>query len=583
MENMRMKKVIVVTVVLVVLGVGGGVWKFYTSPKYSLRIIQKAIEEHDVTTFEKHVDIEGLISRLLGEFLGLLSGKEELRVFGQEAVHVIQEFAKETIVRSGKTAVETFIERGHFDREITETGVLSKFAKGAQIEDLDFVGLKEIKQEGKICHVTVVVHVGTYDGDLEVTFMMRDKGTYWQIAEISNVSALLNRIAELRKAYRFKDLSAATLYLLETDESPDKFVKAKIYRALAYAAVKEGQVGEAERLLEKSLAVCATMTEPSWSGIRAECVADAGVIYFQSGQKDKGRELIRSVATGSTRYDASGFHKIAVELAEQGKIEEALAEVSSISDAIQRAGGFVKVAATLDRAGNKEEGLEVLQQATETIREVDDAWSRGRLFGVIGRALALSGADEKANDLFAIAEENVEGIDDARARAGLWLGLSWNLLDAGRREAAAKAVSKAIDGLGKLQGSEYDTNSKLVRAAVVLHKLGRKRGVELILQRVPHEELRERFRSSLLHELIKANKDEEAISSASQKELSLVTQWLAEDGKVELALSAVRQITDRKQKQSHLLWVAGAALSSHQRKGKQPDIARQIMTIADAQ
>jgi len=94
-------------------------------------------------------------------------------MLGDEATRFIHEFAKETIVRAGKTAVETFIERGHFDDKLTEQGVLSNVLKDGRIRDIKFVSLKEVKTEGKICYVTVTVHLETYEGDAEVTFMMR--------------------------------------------------------------------------------------------------------------------------------------------------------------------------------------------------------------------------------------------------------------------------------------------------------------------------------------------------------------------------------------------------------------------------
>jgi len=54
-----MKKV-AAFIALLLLGTAGTIgWKIYTSPEYSLRIVQKAVQQHDVTTFEKHVDIEG--------------------------------------------------------------------------------------------------------------------------------------------------------------------------------------------------------------------------------------------------------------------------------------------------------------------------------------------------------------------------------------------------------------------------------------------------------------------------------------------------------------------------------------------
>lgn len=583
-----MKKRIIVAIVFVLFAGGvAAAWWIYTSPGYSLRVIQKAVEQHDVTTFEKCVDIEGVIGRLLGELPGLLSGREELKILGDEAAQLIQEFAKDSVVRAGKNAVETFIERGHFDEKLTEQGVLSKFLKAGRVRDIKFLKLKEVKAEGKICYVTLAIHVEAYDGDADVTFMMRDKGMYWQVAEMSNVSGFLNSLATLQSEYRFRDLSAATLYLLESGPSPGKNTQAGVYAALAKAAVSQGQNDEAERLLKTTLALCETMTEQSWTSIRAGCIADAGVVYFQLGHKDKGRELIRSAATGAGSWGADArrrFREIAVRLAEDDHMEEALAEIAAIGDPREKVQAFVDVAAALQQVGKDERGAELLEQAGQAMHGVDDTSTRARLFGQIGTAWAARGAQEQANEMFAIAEENIAALSDARSSARSWVGLSGSLLVAGRQEAAATAIRKAIDGLEGLKDHTYayDTSASLVAAAVVLHALGQEGEADAILSRVPEKELKQQFRFGLLAHFVQANKLEEAVTGAGDDEIGLVAGAVAEKGNFELALNAASRVSDIGKRRGILLGVAKIALSSDRAKSRQPEIANRVMTLAQS-
>ncbi len=203
-----MKKWVLLVCVVLAAGTAGFYgWRFYTSPEYSLMRIQKSAEEHDITSFEHYVDVEGVVVRLLGELPSVFSAHEAGKLVGEGVVRLFEEFAKETIVRSARTAVATFIERGHIDRELTDDGVFAKFAKEVQIDDIDFVRLKEVKQEGKIAYVTVIAYVGTYDGEINATFMMRDKGFYWQIAELSDLDSLVAQVGALATSFPYRRLS----------------------------------------------------------------------------------------------------------------------------------------------------------------------------------------------------------------------------------------------------------------------------------------------------------------------------------------------------------------------------------------
>jgi tetratricopeptide (TPR) repeat protein len=581
-----MKKWMVVTTVLALLSGGvGAVWWIYSSPWYSLRVIKSAVEQHDVTTFEKYVDIDGVIGRLLGELPGLLSGREELKMLGEEAAQFIQEFAKDTIVKAGRSAVETFIERGRFDEKLTEQGVLSKFLKDNRVRDIKFVSLKEVKAEGKICYVTATVHIEAYDGDADVTFMMRDKGMYWQVAEMSNASGFLTSLATLQSEYRSKDLSAATLYLLESEPSLGKNTMADAYTALAKAAVRQGENDEAERLLKAVLALCDTMTEQSWTSIRAGCIADVGGVYFQLGQKDKGRELIRSAATGwGSDAATSRFREIVVRLAEDDHMEEALAEIGAIGDRRQRVQAFVDAADALRKAGSTQRGGELLEQGAQAMRDVDDAATRARLFGEIGRAWAASGSEEQASEMFAIAEENIATVYDASSSANSWLNLSESQLVAGRKEAATAAVQKAIAGLEAFRMKDRANDAFVAypsaRAAAVLYALGQEADADALLRRLPQKEVQRFFRLQLLSYLVDANKFEEALTGAGDDEIGFVAVALTKRGHVEMALDGASRVSDMRKRRGILLVVAESALSSNRTKSRQSEIANRVMRLA---
>ena len=64
-----MSKVIKLLVVLLALVGVGGYYYWTTTPEYSLQKILTALEEHDVDTFEKHVDIENFVESAIDQFM----------------------------------------------------------------------------------------------------------------------------------------------------------------------------------------------------------------------------------------------------------------------------------------------------------------------------------------------------------------------------------------------------------------------------------------------------------------------------------------------------------------------------------
>ncbi len=258
-------------VVLLIVAAAAAIygWRFYTSPEYSLMRIQRSVEEHDITSFEHYVDVEGVVLRLLAELPGVFSGHEAAKLVGEGALRLFEEFAKETIVRSVKTAVATFIERGHLDRELTDDGVLAKFAKEVQIDNIDFVRLKGIRQEGKIAYVSVVLHIGTYNGEVDATFMMRDKGSYWQIAEL-RLREFVDQIELLRRRYFHTNVPAAVNLVLERVAADPRYLDpkdiAKVKFALARFLATRGKKSEARKVLASITPRCEELfNEGRWS------------------------------------------------------------------------------------------------------------------------------------------------------------------------------------------------------------------------------------------------------------------------------------------------------------------------------
>jgi hypothetical protein len=177
---MKKKFLFTIFFLLLILSIGGVIyWNYITSPEYSLLKIKESIDNHDITTFEKYVDIDGIIMRALSEIPEVIGKEKETGFFGEEINQLIMSVLQGPITKIAKESLRAFIERGHFDKKFTEKGAISKLLQKVPLDSFKFISLKEIRKEGKICKVPLQIYIEAYDGDTVVELMMRDKGSYW--------------------------------------------------------------------------------------------------------------------------------------------------------------------------------------------------------------------------------------------------------------------------------------------------------------------------------------------------------------------------------------------------------------------
>jgi len=181
------KKAIATIAVLAVLGVAGFfAWRFYSSPQYSLVQVRKAVEQRDAASFEKYVDLEGLIRRA-GNQLSLQwssSFAEELRGVGgiePEAVNgMMAAFGSamiELTVKQVRESILSFIETGRATPIESIPGDVMDIATDLRIDSMP-----TIESQRKMA--TIDINLLAQGEPVRVRLLMRNLGSYWQIAEI---------------------------------------------------------------------------------------------------------------------------------------------------------------------------------------------------------------------------------------------------------------------------------------------------------------------------------------------------------------------------------------------------------------
>ncbi len=210
-----MKKIIIVGLVIVLCGGIFFYWKFTRSPRYSLWQAVKAVKQHDLASFEKYVDVEGMTSNLIDQMLKLGSDKgkvkDEWGQLGEVFAKGLVAFLKPQLVKIAKQQISDYIEKGKFEekKEGTKTeGIkfsLSDIWSKTRSEKKNFHGIKYVKREGKIVYIGLKLFQEEYNTTLILDLKMRNRGNYWQVAELSNLSEFINEINKLEAEHEKKN------------------------------------------------------------------------------------------------------------------------------------------------------------------------------------------------------------------------------------------------------------------------------------------------------------------------------------------------------------------------------------------
>lgn len=361
----QMKKLLFIGLPLLLILVIGGVlyWHYITSPEYSLAKIKESITNHDITTFEKYVDVDGVIMRMMSQIPQVIGADKKLGLFGKDVDQLILSALQGPIINIAKESVRTVIERGYLDQQVTQTDSISKLFKQVPIDSFKIKALKEIRQKGKVCMVPLQIYVGAYEGETTLELMMRDKGSYWQVAEISNLPKVMYDIAQLQKTYPYRNRFAAVLYMVKSIEEPDH--KAEALTVIATELAKAGKTEKAGRVFAEAI------------------------------------ETANSIETPDRKTMA--LREIAAELAKAGKFKKAIETTNSIGDASTKAQALSVIATELTKTGKIQKAERIFSEATKIANSIEDPNRKAIALWDIGTGLAkagkFKGAIEMANSI----------------------------------------------------------------------------------------------------------------------------------------------------------------------------------------
>ncbi|WP_306538308.1 hypothetical protein [Megasphaera sp.] len=172
------------------------------TPAYSLGLVQKSIENHDLSTFKRHVDLKSLYSRGFDDSLQEFTGGGVLSPLLDSTVATI----RNNFIQSMITETEKYVETGSFEAtnqgDIRVITSMQKVREELDTPNLEYAGVKSTHIDGHVAIVTINLHNKKLNKDFDLKIKMRaiDNGE-WQVVEVTN---LIEFMREQEKATQEK-------------------------------------------------------------------------------------------------------------------------------------------------------------------------------------------------------------------------------------------------------------------------------------------------------------------------------------------------------------------------------------------
>ena len=201
-----MKKLLLL-VLLLALGTGG--YFYYQSlkqgPKGALVLAAAAVQAHDMTTFERYVDVNSVTTHLVDDVTQQGAVLTALVPGGGLLMGGAMRLLKPTLAKAAHQEVQRFVETGSLESaaaaapkrlvNVSLTGLAGKVVG----PDSEFKGIKYSREEGNNAYVGLEITQPKYDTTMVVEVKLRRQGDHWQMTQIMNSGELLRDVAQLEK------------------------------------------------------------------------------------------------------------------------------------------------------------------------------------------------------------------------------------------------------------------------------------------------------------------------------------------------------------------------------------------------
>lgn len=206
-----MKKWLFVIFLIIVL-TGGGVytWEMISSPQYSLKKLDQAIDERDMKGFQKYVDLDQMVDSMIVQSWEFYIEGEEVTEnrwdrIRQEITNSLLSVVKPNIKEIVKEEIINYIATGQWNnRSDQQDESVADFLVGfikarIDLEQWDRQSINYTQINGDLAQVGLTYYDEVNHTHFLVEIKMVNKGNHWQVIEIINMGQLLNIFQNIDK------------------------------------------------------------------------------------------------------------------------------------------------------------------------------------------------------------------------------------------------------------------------------------------------------------------------------------------------------------------------------------------------
>lgn len=206
-SSKKIYKIIGLIVLLILAGCAFYFFYWIKTPQYSLKLIQESVQNHDVVSFEKHVDTEALCTQAVDGFLAQEISNNDMN---NPFVLGIVQTVKPAIVNSLKDGVINYVRNGNFNmtNPFETNKKNNKIANSEkqnenQIKEyarLEFKDVAKTETNGNRATVDIILYDNKTDKNftLKIGMAKLEDGT-WRIDSFVNLNEFINEYTTASK------------------------------------------------------------------------------------------------------------------------------------------------------------------------------------------------------------------------------------------------------------------------------------------------------------------------------------------------------------------------------------------------
>mgnify|MGYP006289137267 CR=1 FL=1 len=197
-----MKKSLKIVILLLIFTLISSVilWQFVISPQYSLWKIKIALKNHDLISFRKHVQLDGMVDHMIDQAWQNNSDKRDhfsqLPALGQEIGERVLEIFKPNLKELIKGEIIRYVKTGQWIANSEDNMRMSDYIINNFKEKIDptkkiFQSINYIQRNSENAFLGLTFCDQSYQTNVIVELKMINMGGYWQLLEITNFKQLV--------------------------------------------------------------------------------------------------------------------------------------------------------------------------------------------------------------------------------------------------------------------------------------------------------------------------------------------------------------------------------------------------------